>query len=406
MPVRRCIVPRDDRSARVIGRREAARDAGRRSRAVIAVSGLHRGENPQPGSAVIAALRQARLDVRIVGLVYDTLESGIFTTGADVPDVVYTMPYPSAGAEHWLERLADITRRERLDAVVPCLDPEIEVLAPATARLAALGIRTWLPTPDALRSRDKAALAALVRAAHCDTPETVAVNDVAALHAAAERIGGAVFIKGRLYEAVAAVGPLEREQAFQGLAARWGVPVMVQQRIDGEEFNVTGLGDGKGAIVACCAIRKMLRTAAGKGFAGIVVDNEALMQQARSLIAALRWSGPFELEFVADESTGQFFLLEINPRFPAWIGFPAALGNNLPAALIARLLGEPAPPLADCAPGRFFIRHCVDLVGNLDALCTLASTGMSERTSADSAGVVGAMLDIAHAEPLALETSA
>ena len=125
------------------------------NRPIVAVSGLHRGENPQPGSAVIAAMRRAYPKLRVVGLAYDSLESGLYC-GADAPDAVYTMPYPSAGADLYLERLSEIHRRERLDALIPCLDTEIDLLAGALEQLAAMGIKTFLPTPDSVQLRDKA----------------------------------------------------------------------------------------------------------------------------------------------------------------------------------------------------------------------------------------------------------
>ena len=43
----------------------------------VAVTGLHRGENPQPGAAVIASLRRAFPNLRVVGLSYDPLESSL-----------------------------------------------------------------------------------------------------------------------------------------------------------------------------------------------------------------------------------------------------------------------------------------------------------------------------------------
>ena len=69
----------------------------------VAVSGLHRGENPQPGAGIIRSIRRQFPDATIVGLVYDALESGIYVNGG--PDVVYTVPYPSAGAEAFLDLL-------------------------------------------------------------------------------------------------------------------------------------------------------------------------------------------------------------------------------------------------------------------------------------------------------------
>ena len=349
------------------------------NRPIVAVSGLHRGENPQPGSAVIAALRRVYPRLRVVGLAYDSLESGLYC-GADAPDAVYTMPYPSAGADVYLERLAEIHRRERLDALIPCLDTEIDLLAGALDQLVAMGIKTCLPTQDAVQLRDKARLATLAEAAGCPVPATRLAHDIAGLREAAAALGHTVFVKGRLYEARAVSNIYELDAAFWAMIEKWGAPVLVQQRIEGEEYNVVGLGDGEGAITGHCAIRKMLRTASGKGFGGMVVEDALLMQRANALIKTLKWRGPFELEFVRSEAERDYYLLEINPRFPAWVGFPAAIGCNLPVRALECALGrQHKQAITACAPGNFFVRHSIDVVGSLANLQALSVTGQLSR---------------------------
>ncbi|NNM56885.1 MAG: hypothetical protein HKL97_06945 [Acidocella sp.] len=123
----------------------------------------------------------------------------------------------------------------------------------------------------------------------------------------------------------------------------------------------------------------MLRTSAGKGFAGVVVEDPRIDALVRRLIRALRWAGPFELEFI--KTPGRPHLLfEMNPRFPAWVDFPSQLGCNLPASLLEQLLGGTPDKLAPCEAGRMFIRHSVDVLGDIADLAELASTG--ERTEA------------------------
>ena len=114
---------------------------------VIAVTGLHRGQTPQPGCGVIRGLRAAYPACRIIGLIYDPLESGAYEPG--LADSVWTMPYPSNGADRWLARLAEIQRVMPIDLLIPNLDSEIEALLPARKKLDATGIRTTLPGPDA-----------------------------------------------------------------------------------------------------------------------------------------------------------------------------------------------------------------------------------------------------------------
>jgi carbamoyl-phosphate synthase large subunit len=149
------------------------------------------------------------------------------------------------------------------------------------------------------------------------------VNDVNGLHQAAATLGGNVFVKGRFYEARHAITPAAREAAYWHMIEQWGAPVLVQENVEGEEYNVIGLGDGRGQILGSCAMRKMLRTSSGKGFGGMVVRDPQLDAITQSLIAELRWNGPFELEFVkADGRDEEYCLIEINPRSPPGVISP------------------------------------------------------------------------------------
>ena len=112
---------------------------------VIAVTGLHRGENPQPGSAVIRSLRRVYPELRIIGLVYDSLESGLFSE-EDAPDAAFTMSYPGAGEEAFWQRLDAIRAIERFDVLIPCLDAGMGPLVDAPEKLIERGIRVCLPS--------------------------------------------------------------------------------------------------------------------------------------------------------------------------------------------------------------------------------------------------------------------
>ncbi len=91
-----------------------------------------------------------------------------------------------------------------------------------------------------------------------------------------------------------------------------------------------------------------------------------LSKLCERLIHELKWPGPFEIELIREESTGEYVLIEFNPRFPAWIDFPSMLGANF-AALVAEFLQTDERPasLPDCAPGSFYVRHQIEVVGDI-----------------------------------------
>jgi hypothetical protein len=56
------------------------------------------------------------------------------------------------------------------------------------------------------------------------------------------------------------------------------------------------------------------------------------------MVRDLNWTGGGELEMVRDPSN-KLWLLEMNPRFPAWVHGSTIAGENLPAMLVERATG-------------------------------------------------------------------
>jgi carbamoyl-phosphate synthase large subunit len=340
----------------------------------VAITGLHRGDNPQPGGAVVASLRRRFPDLRIVGLSYDPLESGLFCRGNERVDATYLLPYPGVGPNALLERLDAILVHEDLNFVIPCLDTEISNYISLTSALTERGIQAVLPTKQSLDSRSKSNLSELCDDLGVPFARTKASHDPQSLADFAEDIGYPVYIKGKHYEALLVNSRQELFDAFGKIVRTWGGPVIAQEALVGEEYDLVGLGDGEGRMTGHCTVRKMLRTPAGKGFAGVVVIDRALEQIGQRIIESLRWNGPFELEFIKVPGRPHI-LFEINPRFPAWVDFPSQIGCNLPVRLFERLLDVEPSPLETCNPGQMYIRHCIDLVGDIADLAEMASTG-------------------------------
>jgi len=340
----------------------------------VAITGLHRGNNPQPGAAVAAGLRRRFPDLRIVGLSYDPLESGLYCHDGGRPDVAYLMPFPGAGAKATLDRLDEILQTEPIDYVIPCLDSELDNYIQLQPELKSRGIGCLLPSQQALDDRAKSNLDAFCGQLEVPTPRTLMANDPDTLAALALQLGYPVYVKGRFYEAHLATTPKELYEAFASIASVWGTPVLVQEMVVGEEYDILGLGDGEGGLLASCSIRKMLRTSAGKGFAGVVVADPDLDELVARVIGALRWAGPFELEFIKVPGKPHA-LFEMNPRFPAWVDFPSQIGCNMPARLLEQLIGLDATPLQTCTPGQMFIRHSIDLVADIAEVAEMTITG-------------------------------
>lgn len=341
----------------------------------VALTGMNaRADNPGPGVAVARCLaEQTRHQVRLIGLGYDALEPGLYLDG--LFDATYLMPYPAAGEDAFLARLAAVQAAEKIDVLIPCLDAEIPACIALQDRLAAMGIRTFLPDAAQFALRAKDRLAEAAEAAGVAMPETRRVSTPGFFQTCTrEGWRYPLVVKGVFYDAVVAYDAAQAVAAYHRIAAQWGHPVLVQQHVPGEEYNLTALGDGTGAMLGAVMMKKRAVTDKGKAWAGVCIHDEVLLDASTRLIAALKWRGPFEVEGVRDRD-GAYHLLEINPRFPAWIYFSHGVGRNLPAALLDLVLGHPAPSFPEPRLGSLFIRYAQEVVLPMSAFEAVVTGG-------------------------------
>jgi carbamoyl-phosphate synthase large subunit len=287
------------------------------------------------------------------------------------------MPYPGAGPEALLKRIDEIRENHHIDLIVPCLDSEIPNYITLAKEFRSRKILLSLPRPQSFERRLKDQMGRLGKKTGVLVPSTFVAPDLASAYYWGSFVGYPLILKGKHYEARRVGSPAALAEAFYSITAAWGGPVLVQEFVVGIEYDVIGLGDGKGGIVGSCSIRKLLLTEAGKAFSGIVVADPELDAQVARIIVELKWNGPFELEFIW--RVGEFMLIEMNPRFPAWCDFPSQIGCNLPAALVEQMMVGTTTPLRMIEPGRMFIRHSVDLVGDISDVAELSMTGAISR---------------------------
>jgi carbamoyl-phosphate synthase large subunit len=346
---------------------------------VIAVTGMSAGSNPAPGVAVIRSLRAASWseELRAVGLSYDPLDTGNYLNG--IADSVYLMPFPSQGSKMMFASIQAIHKKWPVDVLLPTLDAELPVLLKLAPRLRMLGIHTFLPRPAELELRSKAKLGELQTKLGISVPRSVTLYDPRQIATLGRQIGYPAVIKGQYYEAYVAGSPAEAESFFARLRERWGLPVIAQEHIAGQEYDVAALGDGEGSMVGSVAMRKMQLNDKNKAWGGVTVDHPGLYEFVKEAVAKLRWRGPCELEVMHSARDQRFYLIEINPRFPAWIYLSVGAERNLPAATVRLALGEEVEVMEPAAAGAFFLRHCHDEIHQIKDYEMLMTQGELNR---------------------------
>lgn len=301
----------------------------------IYISGLYSGTNPQPGVGVTRSLRMAYPDATLVGVEYSNRSSGIHWS--DLDELWLQRPWEELNLDAYASEV-----REVLDSGalwISGVDLEIMWLASVFPE----GHRNLLtPSVEALQKISKPAVEAhkglpvripsFISTEHSDWD----------IHAFCRQHDWKVWLKGPYYEAVRTAS-WDAVEVFRSVLARaWSTEkLFLQTHVSGYEESVCFCAY-QGELIDAVYMRKRELTEEGKTWAGDVTEvPEEFIAPLSRIVRELNWSGGAELEMVRD-TEGQLWLLECNPRFPAWIHGSTIAGRNLPARLIERATGVAA----------------------------------------------------------------
>jgi hypothetical protein len=153
--------------------------------------------------------------------------------------------------------------------------------------------------------------------------------------------GWPVWVKGPEYDAIPLWSWYEMPPVVHRLAAAWGGKdrLFLQAHVEGQDVTMA-FAAWQGELLGAAFLEKLAKTYEGKAWSGRVgTVPRDLEKRLRALVRATQWSGGGEIECVRDPLS-RLWLLECNPRFPAWIYGATQAGYNLPARLVEAATGE------------------------------------------------------------------
>ena len=92
------------------------------------------------------------------------------------------------------------------------------------------------------------------------------------------------------------------------------------------------------------------------------------------IISGMKWRGGMELEIVKSFEN-ELYVIEINPRIPAWVYLAVGAGQNLPEAMVKLALGMEVRPYTRYEVGKMFIRYSYDLITDVGEFERLSTFG-------------------------------
>jgi predicted ATP-grasp superfamily ATP-dependent carboligase len=226
-------------------------------------------------------------------------------------------------------------------------------------------------TPEQMAiALDKVAVGRIAAQVGVRVPHTQEPGSIDEIERAAAEVGYPLVIKPAV-EGPEGVAYVDRQaqlrSSFTAYLRRysWSSPRLpiLQQRIVGPGFGVFATYQ-EGVcrrIVAHQRIRELPATGGQSTCAELFFD-PVLLDQGRRILDALRWHGVAMVEFKKHVDDGQYYLMEVNPKFWGSLDLDLSAGADFPGDLVAMGAGA---KLGYVPPPTGHLRFCWPLYGDL-----------------------------------------
>jgi carbamoyl-phosphate synthase large subunit len=222
--------------------------------------------------------------------------------------------------------------------VFPIIDEELQLFADHAARFAAEGIQVITNSADTVRvAKDKWLTYQWCQREGVRAPTTwIAGRREITL-------SFPVVVKPRAGRGSVGVHLAQNARELEHELGR-GEDLLIQEYVDGPEFTVDILTDQDGLVVSAVP-RERLMTKAGMCVKGRTVSRPQLLELSVRVAEAFPLTPRGNLQFKQSRRDGEYYLIEVNPKFGAGLPLTTAAGVNMPLLLLKRLQGETIPPM-------------------------------------------------------------
>lgn len=272
------------------------------------------------------------------------------------------VPSPSDSLTKYKDALLSLASRNDVRTIVPMREEDIYVLSKYRSKFKEHIAPLWPPFETVRTVHDRIRLVAAAETAGVLVPETQLLNEI-------EEWDRKRIIKARYalltddyveserperYHSPNAVHYLEpgTKPDRAAIRAEMGHVPVVQEYVPGAEYALWALYDHGESVATCQKHQLRARSyAGGTSIYRETIHNPELEEAGRALLDHLDWHGFASVQFKQDANTGEFKLMEINPR--AWFSLscPVQAGVDFPYYYWQVAGGETVRGITDCKVG-------------------------------------------------------
>ena len=253
----------------------------------------------------------------------------------DAPALAFcdrTFIVPRISDPEYIPALLELCRNEGINALIPTIDTDLLLISENREEFMSVGTAAIISDTDKVRlCRDKRITSRYFESCGLKSPK--AFSDYTAYTG-----GFPCFIKPKdgssSINAYKANNPDELESYANHIPG-----YVIQPYISGKEYTVDIFCDFNGNPIYITP-RERLQVRSGEVLKTRIVQDEKIKEECIRLIADFRPRGAITVQLIRDESTGEDYYIEINPRFGGGAPLSIRAGADSSEAMLCLLAGD------------------------------------------------------------------
>ncbi|SNY99616.1 ATP-grasp domain-containing protein [Flagellimonas pacifica] len=262
---------------------------------------------------------------------------------------------PSIYDSNYIQALNEVIKEEEINAIISLNDLELPILSKYKEEIESQGAKVVISNPDVIATAfDKWKTFTFFKNIGVDTPKTYLTIEDALTAIKNSELQYPLIVKPRWGSASISIDVAENEEELklvydlQHLKVKRSIlrtassedmdkSVLIQEKINGEEYGIDILNDFEGQHYGSF-VRKKLAMRSGETDKAVSIINDKFSDVAKTIAENTKHIGNMDCDFFVRD--GKVYYLEMNPRFGGGYPFSHEAGINTPAIYLAWLNNE------------------------------------------------------------------
>lgn len=306
----------------------------------VAITGFGGLNHADPGKSIADSIKsESNEEVKIIALVKNLRETSAWL--CDSVTYIHQISESWQDSSHILDDILNISNEKKIDVIIPGTNEDAYWLSKIGDTLRRHGIKTYLPPVSGFELIRTDALLKLDFGEQIKIPKSVLVKSIDAFKDLSQIMNFPLSIRSDQIPVKVVYDATSVENYFNS-SKNMSPELYVQEFVMGETYQVSGLINDDGNVLASVMIRGIAMRKDGTVGAGAVVEDPDIEECFKKIVDTLNWKGVLTVCLRLDPKKKQYTLVDLRAHLPAWGMATYWANKNLPHAYLNYILNATA----------------------------------------------------------------